>query len=65
MDEIENTEITEDINFGKEIAKSVVYSAAATVGTLAGFVVFGLAVDKVQKIKANRAAKKAAQTEED
>lgn len=57
MDEIENTEIQE-IDFGKEIAKTLVLSAAATVGTVAGFVVVGLAMDKIQKIKANRAAKK-------
>jgi hypothetical protein len=58
MDENENIEDFQDINFGKEIAKTLVLSTAATVGTIAGFVVVGLAVDKIQKIREARRAKK-------
>lgn len=57
--ENENTETFEDINFGKEIAKAFVYSAASTAGVVVGMIAIGLAVQKYEKIKAKRDAKKA------
>jgi hypothetical protein len=61
MSDIETIEdASEDISFGKEIAKTLILSTAATAGTLIGFAAIGLAVDKYQKRKM---AKKAASEE--
>lgn len=46
-------------SFAVELAKTLTTSAAATAGTLVGMVAVGFAVDKVQKIRASRASKKA------
>lgn len=65
MDQNENSEeTTQDINFGKEIAKSFVLSTAVSAGTFAGILVIGLAVGKFLEIKDARQAKKDAQTED-
>lgn len=60
------TEIVEipEINFPKEIAKSLIISAAVSAGILIGFGAVGYGSEKIKEIRANRAAKKAAQTEE-
>ena len=51
---------TSDTSFATELAKTASINVAATAGTLAGFVLVGLAVDQVQKFRTKRAAKKAA-----
>lgn len=45
-------------SFGKEITKTLVVSTASSVGVLAGFVVVGYAVGKIQQFKAKRASAK-------
>jgi hypothetical protein len=62
METNENTETFEDINFGKEIAKTLVLSAASTAGVVVGMIAIGHAIDQFEKIKAKRAAKKAQKT---
>lgn len=58
MDEIETALESETSSFGKEIAKSFALSTAATAGVLAGFVVVGFTVSKVQDLMNARKAKK-------
>lgn len=59
-DENENTNTD---SFGKEIAKTLAISTAASAGTLVGFAVVGFTAAKVQEIRARRAEKKAAKLE--
>lgn len=47
-----------EINFGKEIAKNLVLSTAITTGVLAGFMVVGLTVNKIDELRKARKAKK-------
>lgn len=55
---------TTDTSLAQDVTRTLILTTAATVGTVAGFVVVGLAMDKFQQFRANRAAKKATQTEE-
>ena len=67
--ENENTEVIEETTgeivieekpLGQEIVEALVVGIVSGVGTLAGFYAFGWAAEKVQTLKAKRAAKKAA-----
>jgi hypothetical protein len=49
-----------DISFGKEIAKTLIISAAATAGMMGGALAVGLVMNKTSEFKQKRAAKKAA-----
>lgn len=65
----ENTEVIEETtpeviaieekSLGQEIVEALVVGIVSGVGTLAGFYAFGWAAEKVQTLKAKRAAKKA------
>ena len=50
-----------DPSFAKEIAKSVVLSTAISAGVVTGMIAVGMAITKIEKLKARRAEKKAAQ----
>ena len=66
----ENTEVIEETtpeaivieekSLGQEIVEALVVGIVSGVGTLAGFYAFGWVLNKVQEIKARKAAKKAA-----
>lgn len=62
MDIENDIETTED-SFGVMIAKSLILSAAATAGSVAGIIAIGYAIEKSSEIKKRRADKKN-QTEE-
>lgn len=62
MDEMTTIE-TQDISFGKEIAKTFVVSTAVTVGWTAGLLLVGFACSKYQEKKEAKKAKKNIQTE--
>jgi Na+/glutamate symporter len=64
MDNNENRNETEDFEFAKEIGKAFVFSAAATAGTVAGFVLVGTVMHKLSERKARKQAKKNPTTEE-
>ena len=49
-----------DPSFAKEIAKSVVLSTAISAGVVTGMIAVGMAMNKIEKLKARRAEKKAA-----
>jgi hypothetical protein len=57
MDENFTAELPE-ISFTKEIAKSFVISTAVTAGTVVGFIVVGVAWNKIDDVRAKRRAKK-------
>lgn len=63
MDTNETTVETQDVNFPKEIAKALALGTATSAGVLAGFMVVGLAVVKIQELKEARKAKKEAKIE--
>ena len=54
----------EDINFGEEVGKALILSAAASAGTIVGFVLAAIAIEKTKNFIAARKAKKLAKTEE-
>lgn len=54
---------TEETSFGQALTQAFIISAAASAGTVVGFVVMGFALKKFDTIKENRAAKNAAKTE--
>lgn len=56
--ETPETSDSNELSFGKEIAKTLALSTATSAGVIAGFLVVGLALTKIQEIKKNRAAKK-------
>ena len=64
----ENTEVIEEIeeetdtekSFGQEIAEAIAVGLVSGAASLAGFYAFGWVLNKVQEIKARKAAKKAA-----
>lgn len=62
---IETPETTDsnELSFGKEIAKALAISTATSAGVIAGFVAVGLAINKLDEMKKARAAKKAAKLE--
>jgi len=47
-------------NFGVQVAKSFTISAAASAGTVVGFVAIGAVVGKISKIRSAKKAKKSA-----
>ena len=53
-------ETDQEKSFGREIAEALAVGIVSGVGTLAGFYVFGWAANKVEALRARRAAKKAA-----
>ena len=53
-------ETDQEKSFGREIAEALAVGIVSGVGTLAGFYVFGWATNKVEALRARRAAKKAA-----
>jgi hypothetical protein len=61
--ETPETSDSNELSFGKEIAKSLVISTVVSTGVVAGFVVVGHAMLKFEEFKKNRAAKKAAANE--
>lgn len=59
--------VTEDYtnhSFGKEIAKTLIVSAATTAGMMVGAAAIGFTVTKVSEFRARRAAKKTTVVEE-
>jgi hypothetical protein len=64
MDHNEITPDLSDINFSKEIAKAFLVSTAVSAGSIAGFLVIGLAITKFEDYKEARQAKKDAKTAE-
>lgn len=62
----ENTEVIEEIeeetdtekSFGQEIAEAIAVGLVSGAASLAGFYAFGWVLNKVQEIKARKAAKK-------
>lgn len=57
----DETSETSGPSFAKEIAKSVVISTAISAGVVTGMIAVGMAITKIEKLKARRAEKKAAQ----
>ncbi|AVD99462.1 hypothetical protein SEA_BING_40 [Streptomyces phage Bing] len=55
---VDETSETTDPSFAKEIAKSVVLSTAISAGVVTGMIAVGMAITKVEKLKARRAEKK-------
>lgn len=68
----QNFDITADVetsenndpSFAKEIAKSVVLSTAISAGVVTGMIAVGMAIGKIEKLKARRAEKKKAALKE-
>lgn len=58
---VDETSENNDPSFAKEIAKSVVLSTAISAGVVTGMIAVGMAIGKIEKLKARRAEKKAAQ----
>jgi hypothetical protein len=54
---------SQDSNLGKQIAKDFVQSTAISAGVLAGFMVVGYSISKIQDFRAARKAKKNPATE--
>lgn len=50
---------TDTDSFAKILVKTTSLNAAATAGTLLGIVLAGLSADRIDKVRKNRAAKKA------
>ena len=53
-------ETDQEKSFGREIAEALAVGIVSGVGSLVGFYVFGWAANKVEALRARRAAKKAA-----
>ena len=58
VETVESTE-TNETSFARVLINTVTINAAATAGTLIGLAAIGVAIDKVQKFRTTRAAKKA------
>lgn len=62
MDDFEtsadSTNESQDINFGKQLAKDFAQSTAVTVGVVAGLFVVSYSLGKIQELRAARKAKK-------
>lgn len=54
---VDETSETTDPSFAKEIAKSVVISTAISAGVVTGMIAVGMAIGKIQKLKARREKK--------
>ena len=59
----EDFENEEELSFGAEMAKAAAISVATTIGTVAGMIVVGFAVEKIQKFTKKRKARKEENTE--
>ncbi|QPX71444.1 hypothetical protein SscP1EGY_47 [Streptomyces phage SscP1EGY] len=57
---VDETSENTDPSFAKEIAKSVVLSTAISAGVVTGMIAVGMAMNKIEQLKARRAEKKAA-----